>query len=154
MDLITKISSLVACVDDSDDLFEWWKTVSDTPPIPSYWKKKGSLAILKSFGSKGTVINLQPYTTILGTKQTLHIKGWVATPNIVVLVIDPKGLPTDLVNPYLILTMSSDLMGYDLIIKQIKSGKMNPCQYTIPATIGYRDKLRRMVRYDIPEELE
>lgn len=154
MDLITKISSLVACVDDSDELFEWWNTLSNTPRIPSYWKKKGSVAVLKSFGSNGTVINLQPYTTILGTKQTLNIKGWVASSNIIVLVVDPKDLPTDIANPYIILAMSSDVMDFELVINQIKKSDVVPSQFTVPTTIGYMDKYRRIVRYDIPEELE
>ena len=153
MDLKTKISSLVACV-DSSDLFDWWLSLSDTPHIPSYWKKKGSFAVLKTFGSNGTVIDLMPYTSILGTKQTLTIKGWLSTSNEIILVVDPKSLPTDTESPYIILAMSSDIMEYELVVHQIKSGAINPCSYSIPSTIGYRDKYRRIVRFDIPEELE
>lgn len=153
MDLITKISSLVACV-ESSELFEWWETESDTPRIPSYWKKKGTFAVLKTFGSNGTVIDLRPYTSILGTKQTLKIKGWVSTSNEIILVVDPKSLPTDTESPYIILSMASDMIEYELVINQIKSGAINPCSYSILSTIGYRDKYRRIVRFDIPEELE
>jgi hypothetical protein len=154
MDLVTKISSLVACVDDSNELFEWWNTLSSTPNIPRYWKKKGEVAILKSFGSNGTVIDLQPYTAILGTKRTLNITGWLAIQNIIVLVVDPKDLPSDLANPYIILAMSSDVMDFELVINQIKKGRIVPSQFTVPTTIGYMDKYRRTVRFDIPEELE
>lgn len=154
MDLITKISSLVACVDDAQDIFDWWESQPNTPTIPRYWKMKGEIAVLKSFGSRGSVISLQPYMSILGTKHDLSIKGWVSTSNTIVLVVDPKSLPSDLQNPYLILAMSSDVMDYELIINQIKSGQVNPCQLKVPVKIGYRDKYRRMIRYDIPEELE
>jgi hypothetical protein len=154
MDLATKISSLVACVDDSSELFEWWDTLSDTPNIPSYWKKKGTVAILKSFGSNGTVIDLQPHTTILGTKRTLNITGWIAGSNVIVLIVNPKDLPTDIDNPYIILAMSSDVMDFELVINQIKRGKVASSQFTVPTTIGYMDKYRHVVRYDIPEELE
>lgn len=154
MDLVTKISSLVANVINPVDLFQWWNTLEDTPSIPRYWKMKGEVAVLKSFGSNGTVIDLQPYTNLLATKKNIHIKGWVSTPNSIVLVVDPKGLPSDLLYPYLILAMSSDLMDYELIINQIKNNPVNPCQFSIPARIGYRDRLRRKVRFDIPEELQ
>ena len=154
MDLITKISSLVACVDDSQDILNWWESQPNTPNIPRYWKMKGELAVLKSFGSNGNAISLKPYTSILGMKHDLNIKGWVTTPTSIVLVVDPEGLPTDLLNPYLILAMSSDVMDYDLVINQIKTGQVTPCRLKVPATIGYRDKYRRMVRYDLPEELE
>lgn len=154
MDLVTKISSLVACVQDSDDIFDWWKKKEGTPSIPKYWKRKGEIVVLKSFGSQGNVYDLKAYTHILGTKQDLTVKGWIRTPTSMVLVIDPKGLPSDLTNPYLVLAMPSDMIEYELVIKQIKSAKINPCQLKVNTTIGYRDKYRKIVRFDIPEELE
>ena len=154
MDLITKISSLVACVREPEDLFLWWNKESNTPVIPTYWKKKGSAVVLKSFGSKGNVIDLQPYTSILATTVDINIKGWVSTSNAIVLVVDPKDLPSDIANPYLILAMSSDVMEYELVINQVKKGKLNVCEHTVKAQIGYRDRLRRIVRHDLPEELE
>ena len=154
MDLVTKISSLVACVQDTEEVFDRWYSIPNAPIIPSYWKKKGQAAVLKSFGSNGTVIDLKAYTALLGSKVDLKIKGWIATDNTIVLVVDPKSLPTDLANPYLILAMSSDLMDYELVINKIKRSKINSCSFTIGTKIGYRDKYRRMVRFDIPEELE
>jgi hypothetical protein len=154
MDLITKISSLVACVQDSEDILDWWEAQAETPSIPRYWKEKSSVVVLKSFGSNGNIFNLKSYTHILGTKQELTIKGWIATPTSMVLVVDPKSLPSDLKNPYLIVAMSSDMMEYELVIKQIKRAKVNPCQLKVLTTVGYRDKYRKIVRFDIPEELE
>ena len=154
MDLITKISSLVACITEPEDLFFWWDREPNTPTIPSYWNKKGSVAVLKSFGSKGSVIDLKPYTSILATKQTIHIKGWISTPTAVVLVVDPKDLPTDIASPYIIMALPGEIIDYELIVHKIKAGKMIPCKHQVEAKIGYRDKYRRTVRFDIPEELE
>lgn len=154
MDLITKISSLVACITEPEDLFLWWSKEPNTPTVPPYWNKKGSVAVLKSFGSKGSVIDLKPYTSILATKQTIHIKGWISTPTAVVLVVDPKDLPSDIENPYIIMALPGEVMDYELIVHKIKTGKMTPCKHQVEAKIGYRDKYRRTVRFDIPEELE
>ena len=154
MDLITKISSLVACIREPEELLLWWRSELNTPPIPSYWTKKGSVAVLKSFGSNGSVIDLKPYTSILATKQTIHIKGWISPPTAIVLVVDPKDLPTDIANPYIIMALPGDLMDYELILHKIKTGKMIPCKHQVEAKIGYRDKYRRTIRFDIPEELE
>ena len=154
MDLITKISSLVACIREPEELFLWWKRDPKTPTIPSYWKKKGSVAVLKSFGSNGSVIDLKPYTSILATSQTIHIKGWISTPTAVVLVVEPKDLPTDITNPYIIMALPGEIMDYELVAHKIKKGTMIPCDLQVEAKIGYRDKYRKTVRFDIPEELE
>ncbi len=154
MDLITKVSSLVACIREPEDLLLWWEKEPNTPTIPQYWTKKGSVAVLKSFGSNGTAIDLKPYTTILASNQTIHIKGWISTSTAVVLVVEPKDLPTDISNPYIIMALPGDLMDYDLIAHKIKTGKMTPCKHQVEAKIGYRDKYRRSIRFDIPEELE
>ena len=154
MDLITKISSLVACIREPEELFLWWNREPNTPTIPSYLRKKGSVAVLRSFGSNGSVIDLKPYTSILATKQTIHIKGWISTPTAVVLVVHPKDLPTDIANPYIIMALPGEIMDYELIVHKIKTGKMIPCKHQVEAKIGYRDRYRKTVRYDIPEELE
>lgn len=154
MDLVTKISSLVACIRDRDDLFAWFINEPNTPRVPSYWKKKGSVVVLKSFGSKGTVIDLKAYTHLLATEQTIHIKGWISTPTAIVLVVDPKDLPTDISNPYIIMSLPGDVMDHELVLHKIKNKEMIPCTHQVKAKIGYRDTNRRMIRYDIPEELE
>ena len=154
MDLITKVSSLVASIIEPNDLHTWWATQQNTPSIPSYWKKKGAVAVLKSFGSNGSVIDLKAYTSLLGSKVKVHIKGWVSTPTSMVLVVDPKDLPSDIINPYIILAMPSDVMDYELVINQIKRSQVNPCSINVEAKIGYCDKYRKLIRFDIPEELE
>ena len=154
MDLSTKISSLVACIREPEELFLWWNKESNTPNIPRYWTKKGSVVVLKSFGANGSAIDLKPYTSILSTDQTIHIKGWISTPTAVVLVVEPKDLPTDISNPYIIMALPGDVMDYELIAHKIRTGKMIPCTHQVKAKIGYRDKYRKLVRFDIPEELE
>jgi hypothetical protein len=153
MDNRTKITTLSAEVLDRASLMKWWSKVKDAPTIPTYWKGRGHRATLKVFGSNGNVCDLTPYTTILGTKKKMRVKGWLKTNRAIVLVLDPMGIPTDLENPYLILSSEGDLVNPELVKYMIQNVPINPSSFELDVKIGYVDRLRRTIRFDIPEDL-
>jgi hypothetical protein len=153
MDNVTKIDRLVACVKDPSKVFYEWDSILDTRSIPTYWKRKGTAVTLRSFGSQGNVISLQPYTHILGMEYKIKINGWIQTPHAFVFVADPCGLPSDVTDPYLVVAMASDILDYDRVLRMIRSSEVHPCSFEVTATIGYRDRLRREVRFDIPSDM-
>jgi hypothetical protein len=153
MDNKLKISGLVAQVEDPTAIHEWWDSLPNTPHTPSYWKKMGRVVMLRHFGSQGTVVDLQPFTSILARKKTLVVKGWVRTRDAIILVIDPQDLPTDVSSPYLILSISGDVVDPDRIVSEVKTSHVNPCRHEFEVKVGYRDRLLKRVRFDIPNEL-
>jgi len=152
-DLVTKISSLVAEVNDPESLLEWWDSVPNTPAIPTYWKRKGERAVLLSFGSRGSIIDLRQYTTILGREKTLILNGWISTPTFIALTIDPNGLPSQALYPFLIVATSSDFFDPERMDYDVKTLKRNPINHSVQATIGYADRMRKKVRFDVPQDL-
>lgn len=153
MDNVTKIDRLVACVEDPSKVFYEWDSILETMTIPTYWKRKGTAVTLRSFGHQGNVVSLQPYTHILGMVYKIKIKGWIQTSNAFVFVADPCGLPSDVTDPYLVVAMASDIIDYDRVLRMIRSSEVHPCSFEVTATIGYRDRLRRTVRFDIPFDM-
>jgi len=152
-DLVTKISSLVAEVNDPESLLEWWDSVPNTPAIPTYWKRKGERAVLLSFGSRGSIIDLRQYTTKMGREKTLIINGWISTPTFIALTIDPNGLPSQALYPFLIVATSSDFFDPERMDYDVKTLKRNPINHSVQATIGYADRMRKKVRFDVPQDL-